>query len=229
MGWWSISDENNITIGDTVLDLARNFLIDFSKEYQEDLERKPTLTELQYALNLVLKVNLDNHILQNFEELEVKSVEIKTSKRPKRVKPTPGDIFAFRINEELFGFGRLVASVSIGMVAEIFDYFSKQPILDLSKTNKWLIKPLILDTCSLFERKIEGDWRIIGHLDDNNIDDKFKDIKFIYGMPPKQLMAVSIDDSEQPISQQEAASFRRYSPCGDYDVKQLLKEIIEKL
>jgi hypothetical protein len=227
MGWWSISDKENITIGDTVLDLARRFLIDFSQEYQEDLERKPTLAELQYALNLVLKVNLDDNILQNFEELEVKSVEIKTSKRPKRVKPTPGDIFAFKINEELFGFGRLVANVSIGMVAEIFHYFSKQPILDLSKTNEWVIQPLILDTYSLFERKIEGDWRIIGHLDDNNLDEKFKDIKFVYGMPPKQLMAVSIDDSEQPISQQESASFRRYSPCGDYDVKQLLQEIIE--
>ncbi len=228
MGWWSVPEEDNITIGDTILDLTRRFLIDFSQEYQEDLGRKPNLTEFKYALNLAFKVNINESILQDFEELEIKNIEIKTSKIPKRVKPKPGDIFAFKINDELFGFGRLVSKVDIGMVAEIFDYFSSQPILDMSKLEKWLIQPLVLDSYSLFELRLEGDWRIIGHSELKNVNERFNNIRFIYGEPPNHLKAVSIDDTETSITQEDAVGLRYYSPCGDEKVKKLIFEVINK-
>ena len=36
MGWWNA--ENNLEVGDATLDLIRQFLNDFSREYQEDKE-----------------------------------------------------------------------------------------------------------------------------------------------------------------------------------------------
>ena len=223
MGWWTSNDDADVTIGDTVLDLTRRFLNEFSQEYQEDLNRKPNLEELKYALTLVFKVNVDDTILQNFEELEIKSVEIKTGKRPKRLKPVPGDIFAFKIKDECFGFGRLISKVSVGMVAEIFDYISPHPIFDMTKTDSWLIQPLVLDTYSLFERRLEGDWRIIAHTEPFVADSKYDNIKFIYGEPPNNLKAVSVDDKTQPISSDAARGCREYAPYGDYHVIQFVE------
>ena len=74
MGWWNAPEQPELVVGDAVLDSVRHFLKDFSREYQEDLSRKPTLQELEYVLNLAFKVNVDDDILANFEELEVKQV-----------------------------------------------------------------------------------------------------------------------------------------------------------
>ncbi|HEX8611972.1 MAG TPA: hypothetical protein VF800_11855 [Telluria sp.] len=86
MGWWSAPDNPEVTVGDAVLDSVRHFLRDFSHEYQEDLSRKPTFKELEYALNLAFKVNVDSDILDGFEELEVKQVVLKTANDRKNIK-----------------------------------------------------------------------------------------------------------------------------------------------
>ncbi|MDM5181658.1 Imm26 family immunity protein [Massilia sp. DJPM01] len=160
MGWWSAPDNPEVTVGDAVLDSVRHFLRDFSREYQEDLSRKPTLQELEYALNLAFKVNVDSAILDGVDELEVKQVALKTAKRPTKHKVTPGDIFAYRLEDGRFGFGRVVAAASVGAFAEIFDYFAEQPVFDYTKIDTWLVPPVPIESYSLLEMRSIGDWRL---------------------------------------------------------------------
>ncbi|RSZ58704.1 hypothetical protein HF313_08120 [Massilia atriviolacea] len=217
MGWWNAPENPELTVGDTVLDLTRRFLIDFSKEYQEDLSRKPTLLELEYALNLAFKVNVDDDVVSGFEELEVKQVNIKTAKRPKRQKAKPGDIFSYKRDDGRYGFGRIVTLVSVGAVAEFFDYTASQPVFDYSKINTWLIPPLTISTYALFEAQGEGEWRVIGHTADFAPDERHMGLRFSYGDPV--WMAVDIFDKEEPVSAAVAGRYPSYSARRDRNVK----------
>ncbi|MDN4038154.1 Imm26 family immunity protein [Massilia sp. YIM B02443] len=161
MGWWNAPENPEIMVGDAVLDTVRHFLRDFSSEFQEDLSSKPTLQELGYALNLAFKVNVDSDVVSGFDGLEVKEVLIKTAKRKKRQKVMPGDVFAYKLDDRRYGFGRIIAKVSIGAIAEIFDHFSSQPVLDHGTKKEWLIPPVPIDCYSLLEIGDMGDWRII--------------------------------------------------------------------
>ena len=77
-----------------------------------------------------------------------------------------GDIFCFKYDDYTFCFGRIMADVMFHIV-EIFDYISDQPVIseeDILGANRLLVTPL--DTYSLFDRRSEGEWRIIGHQED---------------------------------------------------------------
>ena len=227
MGWWSVPGHPEMTTGDAALDMIRHFLRDFSREFQEDLSRKPTLQELEYALNLAFRANLDDDIVSGFDELEVKQVLIKTTKRPKRQKATPGDIFAYKLDDGRYGFGRIVRNVSIGSIAEMFDYFSDQPIFDHSKEKKWLMPPIPIDSYMLLEVKKMGDWRIIESDPGFVPDEKFKSLRYVYGTPPYTLIETDIYENERPISEGEAKGVPEYYPHNDFHVKQLLPEYIK--
>ena len=222
MGWWNPSESSEIVTGDAVLDMVRHFLRDFSQAFQEDLARKPTLHELDYALNLAFKVNLDDEILAGFEELEAKQVIIKTAKRKKRQKVSPGDIFAYKLDDECFGFGRIVTNVSVGSIAEVFDYFSSQPIFDHSK-KKWLIPPVPIESYGLLEIGSIGDWRIIEHDPDFTPGDEFKSLLYVYGSPPNALTATNIYGNRSAISEKEAVGLPRYSGNDDKNFRKLIK------
>lgn len=223
MGWWEAPENKDIVIGDTILDMIRHFLKDFSKEYQEDMSRKPTVEELQYALNLGFSVNADDEILSDFETKEIKQVIIKTAQRVKRQKPKPGDIFCFKLDDERFGFGRVVSKVSIGLVVEIFDYISNQSFLNYSKTQSIMFNPIIIDGFSLFERRTEGDWRIIGNTPDYEPKKDYEKLRFVYGQG-RDMTAADIYNNKMTISAEEAKKYPYYSPNGDYDVMKLIKE-----
>ncbi|NHQ88545.1 hypothetical protein HA050_20820 [Iodobacter sp. HSC-16F04] len=226
MGWWNIPDQKDAVIGDAVLDSIRHFLKEFSHEYIEDLGRKPTLLELEYALSLAFKVNVDDDIASGMEELEIKQVVLKTAKRPKRFKPVPGDLFAFRYDEQRYGFGRLISKLSMGMVAEIYDYFSAQPIFDPNYTDKWLISPVVLNPYGLFECRNEGEWLIIGKTPNYVIPNKFNDVFFVTGTPGK-LQAVRVNNSDFDISLEEATGHRRYTYSSDIQIKELIAEALK--
>ncbi|MEN9864864.1 MAG: hypothetical protein RL748_454 [Pseudomonadota bacterium] len=224
MGWWNAPEDPNLVIGDTVLDSVRHFLNEFSREYQVDLSRKPTLQELEYVLNLACRINADNEILDNFDEIEIKQVVIKTAKRAKRQKTKPGDIFSFKLDDGRFGFGRIVSVISIGAVAEIFDYFANQPVFDYSRLGHWLISPVPIDSFSLLERGKEGDWRIIGQTSNFIPGPEFEAIRFVYGRNVDSQTVVNINDHEAPISAEDASKLPRYSPLGDMGIKKLVDE-----
>lgn len=84
---------------------------------------------------------------------------------------------------------------------------------------------MILDSYSLFDRKIEkgSDWRIIGH-QQNYVPTDMDGVYFTYGEEP-WCKKVDIWGNKIPISEQEAESLPRVSAFGDYNIKELLKDI----
>lgn len=225
MGWWSFPDKADAVTGDAVLDSVRYLLRDISRKYQEDLSRTPTLQEIEYALNLGLKANLDDEIVSGFEELEVKQVTIKTSKRAKRQKAKPGDIFSYRLDDGRYGFGRILSLVSIGAIAEFFDYSASQPVFDYSRIGTWLIPPLSINTHSLFEAPVEGEWRIIGHTADFTPGERYKDVRFVYGGP--DWTAVDVFGKNQSVSADVAARYPAYSSRRDRNVKNDIEKYLD--
>lgn len=93
MGWFDTDDEN-IEYSDETLDLAYNFLTDFSNAYQNNLNRKPTVEELEYLLKLSFRVNADEHFLADFDEKKIEDIKFKIGKRKKRLKYEVGDMCA---------------------------------------------------------------------------------------------------------------------------------------
>lgn len=93
-----------------------------------------------------------------------------------------GDIFCFLNEKNTYCFGRILSKVSIGNVVEILDFVSPTPeikVNEIEQSNR-LIELVILDSYTLFDRKIEGDWRIIGrHI--NYIPTDFENTFFTYG------------------------------------------------
>ncbi|OCG77550.1 hypothetical protein [Gilliamella sp. Occ4-3] len=84
---------------------------------------------------------------------------------------------------------------------------------------------MILDSCSLFDRKIEkgSDWRIIGH-QKNYVPTDMDGVYFTYIEEP-WCKKVDIWENEIPISGKEAEFLPRVFPFGDYNIKELLKDI----
>ncbi|WP_260441417.1 hypothetical protein [Pseudomonas putida] len=69
---------------------------------------------------------------------------------------------------------------SLGHVVEIFDKVLNVPAVD-SLSFKRLGDPVILDSYSLFDRKAEGDWRIVAH-DLDYRPSKQESVRYVYGV-----------------------------------------------
>ncbi|NHZ97783.1 hypothetical protein F2P46_18920 [Massilia sp. CCM 8734] len=216
MGWWNAPEKPDMMIGDAVLDAVRHFLRAVSGEYQKGLARKPTLQELEYALNLAFKVNVDSAVLDGIDELELKQLVLKTARRPKRHKVTPGDLFAYKLEDGRFGFGRVIADASVGAFAEIFDYFAAQPVFDYTRIDTWLVPPVPIESYSLLETRSIGDWRIIGHTPDFVLGPKYRALRYVYGSNPNTLMWQDMDGNKGPITPTEAQGLPRYVGLDDY-------------
>ncbi|WP_330986338.1 MULTISPECIES: immunity 26/phosphotriesterase HocA family protein [Enterobacterales] len=138
-----------------------------------------------------------------------------------------GDIFCFRLDEGKYCFGRVISKIMTGHVAELFNFTSPVPevtgknIIELER----VIDPIVIDTYSLFDKKVEsgGDWRIIGH-QSNYEPTNVEHVYFSYGLG-SSCKKEDVFGNAYSISEKEAWSLPRLSPQGDYDVKQLLKEI----
>ena len=181
MGWWEIPEKENFVVGDDVLDITSNYLKEISASYQGAMNRKPTIEELEYILNLTLKTTLGIDIFNDFEEKEVKSVSIKTGKCPKKYKIKSGDIFSFKINDGRYCFGRIINDTTNGTFIEIFDYISDKPVLDYTKMEGWLLDPLVANLLDSLENPKNKDWQIIGNTPDYEPSEKIKNLRFRYG------------------------------------------------
>ncbi|WP_410799845.1 Imm26 family immunity protein [Lysinibacillus telephonicus] len=135
-----------------------------------------------------------------------------------------GDIFCFLNEKNTYCFGRILSKVSIGNVAEILDFVSPTPeikVNEIEQSNR-LIELVILDSYTLFDRKIEGDWRIIGrHI--NYIPTDFENTFFTYGVGDS-CRKVDIFDNEVPINESQAKGLTDYSPLGNYDINDLISD-----
>ncbi len=91
--------------------------------------------------------------------------------------------------------------------------------VDLGKVKR-LGRPLVLDSYSLFDRKAEGDWRIVGH-EPNFTPRDVGDVFFTYGDGSGR-RKVDVFDNETPVTAEEACKLPPYAPFGDGDVKREL-------
>jgi Immunity protein 26 len=99
-------------------------------------------------------------------------------KRKNRNKINPGDLFSFRLDDNSWGFGRIVSRITDGHVAEIFKYFANEPVLDSGKTYDRFMPPVVLDAYSLFQLKREGDWGFVGSTPDYAPDAVIAQVRF---------------------------------------------------
>ena len=75
-----------------------------------------------------------------------------------------GDLFCFRIADKLFGYGRIIAKNKLGATVGIFDLFTSSPVelFDYKNAGNYpILFKTVLDCHTLFESKLESDWRII--------------------------------------------------------------------
>ncbi|NBF02364.1 phosphotriesterase [Pseudomonas sp. Fl5BN2] len=134
----------------------------------------------------------------------------------------PGDIFCFQISNDKFGFGRIISKVSIGHSAEIFDCFSPRPCLHdiFPFISSKATFPLVLDSYSLFDKKISGEWRIIGHQIDmppNN----FEGIYFVCGTSGGR-KKVDMFGNACDVSDKKSDDYPPYMPKNHYHVMNML-------
>ncbi|CNF74725.1 MULTISPECIES: immunity 26/phosphotriesterase HocA family protein [Yersinia pseudotuberculosis complex] len=136
----------------------------------------------------------------------------------------PGDIFCFRLDDEKYCFGRVISKIMSGHVAEFFDFISSSPEINEKEiiTAKRIIDLVVIDTYSLFDKKIENgsDWRIIGR-QENYTPKDIDGVYFTYGLG-NSCKKVDIFDNESAISEDESKKYPRLSPHGDFDIKRLI-------
>lgn len=156
--------------------------------------------------------------------MKIKKYKWENKKRTMLRYINPGDIFCFEILNNLYGFGRILSEVSIGHCAEIYDFFSAEPVLDTNKVMNTLIDVIILDAYSLFDKKLSGDWRIIGKQVDY-IPNKNKNAFFTYGYGP--CFKVDMWKNTIEINCEEAKKLPRYTSKVDLHVKEIIIPILK--
>lgn len=96
-----------------------------------------------------------------------------------------GEIFCFRYDDTRYCFGRIIERLpKRGDVVEIFDHISNDPFIDEDTIEKAqrIIPPIFIDPYGLFDRKSEGEWRIIGHQEDYKAFD-YDNLYLTFGLP----------------------------------------------
>ena len=133
-----------------------------------------------------------------------------------------GDVFCFQYHKSMYCFGRIISRLDIGCIAEVFDYVSNEPKIseECIDRSKRIIDPVNLDIYTLFDKKMMGDWRIIGHHESftaTNVDNMY----FVYGVP-NSWTKIDVYGNATPISNMEAENLPKFYVMNDYDIKELL-------
>lgn len=138
----------------------------------------------------------------------------------------PGQIFCFKFDENKYCFGRLMTKKACGHIAEFFDFTASRPrITEEQIVNSKRAEVRILDSYSLFDRKTEGEWRIIG-VCNNYIPSDVENIIFYFGIG-NDFRLLDFFDRTKRVSAEEAKKYPPESPCGDYMIKMLLADIFK--
>lgn len=138
-----------------------------------------------------------------------------------------GDIFCFKFNNQSYCFGRIIVKVTTGHLAEILDCISNKPCIDVNNIEKAqrIGVPIILDSYGLFDRKAEGEWRVIGHQEDYKAHD-FDNIFLTYGIGDDWSRR-DLYGNVTKITKEEHFKYIRVSPKGNSQVKELVQEHID--
>lgn len=135
-----------------------------------------------------------------------------------------GDIFMLSLDGSSYAVGRILSKVDIGHGVEFFDLLLPSPAVAWEKIESAtrLCDPVFIDSYGLFDKKIEGDWRIVGH--DSNFAPHEEESYFSCG--GGQYWKVNIFGEEVEVTQKEAEKYPPYTPQGDKKVKQWLVPLL---
>lgn len=157
MSWFNISESGEeILIGDETIDVVSDMLFQFSKEYQSDLERKPTLNELAKTIRIVLDIYADKY-LNGCDEIEIVDVKIITKKRRKKQAYQDGDFFAIPLPDDKYAFGRILDSAN-----NTYGFYNiiSEKIEPISKLKQL---PYVFIILCADDGITSWRWKIIGH------------------------------------------------------------------
>jgi hypothetical protein len=216
MGWWSAPGDSEIVVGDIPLDLVGKLLEELQVLYIESLGRRPRLEEVQYLIELSLQANGPGLFFYGDSERHSEHAEMG---KGKAIKYSAGDVLAFKIDEGVYGFARLIKKIELGYVSEIYAETSTSPKEGLAKIKTIKKFPVILDTFSLLEMG-EGEWEVIGRLEVDE-DKRVEGLRFVFGTPPYDLKSIDVNENEEKISEQESLGLFPYEQMGDEDVREL--------
>ncbi|QEO27253.1 Imm26 family immunity protein [Xanthomonas translucens] len=133
----------------------------------------------------------------------------------------PGDFFCFALPSGKFGAGRIIAKVSVGHSAEIYDSALDEPVFTEAWNGFAVYFYDVLDSYSLFDRKIEGDWRIVGN---SNIKSRkiHEETFFGYGSSGSRTK-VNLIGQRFECSEEEYKHLPPYRPAGNEDILEKIK------
>lgn len=154
-------------------------------------------------------------------EPQMRYFEWSDRKRTMLKKIVPGDYFCFELpGSSEFGCGRIIAKVSLGHSAVFFSGSLLQPSFPVD----WIEEISffdIIDSYSLFDRKKEGDWRIVAAADISEESFDLCSAWFGYGTPGDR-HKVNLAGKELPCSEEEYRLLPPYRPAGN---KAILKKM----
>jgi len=133
-----------------------------------------------------------------------------------------GDVFCFQYDENTFCFGRIMKIMeNFATIAEIFDYISDEPVITMEDIDRGsrMFPPVNLDVHLLFDRKFEGEWRMIGRYEDFELVD-VDDVFFTYGDFPA--WKLDLYGNETAITLKEAETLVNLLLMRDCHVKEMV-------
>jgi Immunity protein 26 len=157
MGWFKPDESKELVVGDGGIDAVLEMLAAASREYEQDLGRKPTLDELLKTVEMVLMGNADR-FLGGMEESEIVEVRAKTKKRAKKQKYVDGDFFSLPLPDARLGFGRVLdaKNFTFGFLRHASD--AAEPISKLKD------KPYAFITLCAEDGLTSWRWRVLGNV-----------------------------------------------------------------
>lgn len=181
MGWWT-QGNGDLVVGDEPLDRAAEFLRAVAALYEEsELGRKPTASELAATIELALSSSISS-VIDGGERLGVSKVTVKTKRQPKKHKVRVGDIFAVRLRDGAFGFGRVMTVVpKKGDVIEYFRVKSYTPIWRPRYAEQGRLGLPKQCPAGALEDRI---WPVVAHDENYEPTKEDKNLEFAGGMPP---------------------------------------------
>lgn len=136
-----------------------------------------------------------------------------------------GQIFCFKLEDNKFCFGRIMTYNNVGHIAEFFDYCSNTPEITkeiIESSERVAVE--IISSYTLFDRKTEGEWRIIGNCG-NYIPTDVENIIFYYGLGSGTRLT-DYFGHEKFVPLSEAKKYPPLSACGDYQIRMKIKKLL---
>ena len=205
MGWFTM-DKENVFYSEETLDLAFNFLKEFSEIYQKGLKRKPTVEELENLLKISLSANADDTFLSNFNENKIEDIKFKIAKRKKKLKYEVGNMCTIPLKCGGFAFSRIILlQPPSWYLSEIFAYYSKNKAYnpDIDKSG-YLLYPMFITPNNYNEWHSE----IIHHIPEYR-SPYHDELQYYYGIDGKYQLVKIGENYGKKITEEEAKKFTK--------------------